>query len=101
MDTKQLRELVSVVETLRNGLVNMRADLQADRFLVDALLMRQSLGERTATAQAFGSLSERWIAGFLANSRDPSDAALAAIQRSVEHAALRLASLPTQGHSAD
>ena len=80
----------ALIELMRN----LRADLTAHRILSDALIIAMSAPMRATVRHNVQQLSERWLAGALANSTDPTDKTVHAVQRSVDHLLLRLDQLP-------
>lgn len=81
-------------EVLAQRMINLRADLTAQRMLQDAMLISMTGATRTALAHNFGQLSERWMADYLAQSTSATDDTVYAVQRSIDHVALRLRELP-------
>lgn len=90
----QLEELRQAHSVLTNALRNLRADLTANRLLNDAMLIAMTANARAALEANFQTLSERWLAGALAHSKDPTDQTVHATQRAIDQIRERLQKLP-------
>lgn len=80
------------VRFLQERVQNMRADLMAQRMLIDAMLIAMTPNAREALQHNFLQLSERSIAGALANVQ--SEEGVQALQRAVDQTKQRLQHLP-------
>jgi hypothetical protein len=75
---------------------NLRADLVATGLLNDALIIAMDGSMRATVRHNLQQLGERWIAGALANSEDPTDRTVHAVQRSIGMLVDRLDKLPVR-----
>lgn len=90
-----MNELLEKHQLLVANARNLRADLMAHSVLVDALLIAMTAKQRAAIAHNVQHLSENMLSNFLAQSQDPTDQALHALQRSMANLQERLARLPS------
>lgn len=80
------------VKFLQTRVQNMRADLMAQRMLIDAMLIAMTPKAREALQHNFLQLSEQSIAGALGQVQ--SEEGLQALQRAVDQTKQRLQHLP-------
>lgn len=71
---------------------NLRADLIAQRILMDAIVIAMTPNARDVLLHNFSHLSEQSVAGALATVR--SEEGVEALQRAIEQTKLRLQHLP-------
>ena len=79
-------------DELKARVSNLRADLVAQRLLMDSMIIAMTPAARAALKHNFRHLSEQWISGALAHAQ--SDETVHSVQRSVDHLATLLDSLP-------
>lgn len=91
----EIDQIRAEIETLRKGLLNMRADLAAYRMLTSASLIAMTGNARNALQQNFRTLSEQAMAAGLANSRSTDDSTLHAMQAAIDRVSSMLADLPS------
>jgi hypothetical protein len=75
---------------------NLRADVVANGLLHDAMIIAMDAPIRATMRHNVQQLGERWIAGALANSKDPTDRTVHSVQRAIGQLLERFDHLPVR-----